>query len=135
MDFKFFYVYYKNKDKLNKNLSLQFVKYMMNILKIRYNFIYDDKLIIRKFNEKTNQWDKLDDENDIYYFLHFDLYNDLLEEIHKLENELVNTENTHEKIKVLSDISINIKNGLNTYDKVKNMIKDINILEKFKSNY
>ena len=156
MDFNYYYNYYTNITNLDLDISLHLANYVMNILRIKYVFIYNKKLIIKKKNVK-NGWDILNDKekiNDIYIYLHFDLFHNLLEELQKLGNDpvllrsddIIDVDDDDEgdddinhvnendiKIKILSNILLIIKNKLNTHDKIKDIIKDITILEKYKS--
>ena len=164
MDFNYFYNYYKNINNLDLDISLHFAKHVMNILNIKYDFTYNKKIIIKKKNENS-EWDILNDKdkiNDIYIYLHFDLFYNLLEELQHLRNNQIslrsdniidvddnnnnnnnnknnnnnndNNDNENDiKMKILSNILLIIKNKLNTHDKIKDIIKDITILKKYKS--
>tara|TARA_B100000408_G_C10155794_1_gene164350 strand:- start:18 stop:488 length:471 start_codon:yes stop_codon:yes gene_type:complete len=151
MDFNYYYNYYTNITNLDLDISLHLAKYVSDILRIKYDFVYNKKLIIKKKNE-NNGWDILNDKNkikDIYIYFHFDLFYKLLEELQKLGNDPVllrsddidvdnedddiNNNNENDiKMKIISNILLIIKNKLNTYDKIKDIIKDITILEKYK---
>ena len=44
MDFNYFYNYYKNINNLDLDISLHFAKHIMNILNIKYDFIYNKSI-------------------------------------------------------------------------------------------